>query len=164
MAASRPVMLDFRALRFPGLISAFTMPAGGTSDYGPEMLHAAAQGKPYTCFVEEDRVIPFMAMPDAITALLKLSEAPRKQLTRDVYNITSFSLTAADIRDLVLQAFPDAQIDFKPDVKRQGIIDSWPAGLNDKAARRDWGWEPAYDVDRAFHEYLIPNIKKRYQK
>lgn len=164
MAASRPVMLDFRALRFPGLISAFTLPSGGTSDYGPEMLHAAAQGKPYTCFVEPDRVIPFMAMPDAITALLKLSQAPREALTRDVYNITSFSLTAAEIRDLVRQSFPDAQIDFKPDLKRQGIIDSWPAGLNDKAARRDWGWEPAYGVERAFNEYLIPNIKKRYQQ
>ena len=38
LAADRPVMLDFRSLRFPGLISAFTVPSGGTSDYGPEML------------------------------------------------------------------------------------------------------------------------------
>jgi len=44
LAASRPVKLDFRCVRFPGLISAFTLPAGGTSDYGPEMLHAAAKG------------------------------------------------------------------------------------------------------------------------
>ncbi len=163
MAESRPVMLDFRAIRFPGLISAFTLPAGGTSDYGPEMLHAAAKGEPYSCFVREDSVIPFMAMPDAITALWELSQAPLEQLTRDVYNVTSFSLTAGEFRDLVLQAFPDAEIDFKPDLKRQGIIDSWPAGLNDKAARRDWGWKPAYDVERAFHDYLIPNILQRYQ-
>ena len=46
------------------------------------MLHAAAQGKPYACFVREDSVIPFMAMPDAITALLDLAQAPREQLTR----------------------------------------------------------------------------------
>lgn len=164
MAESRPVMLDFRAIRFPGLISAFTLPAGGTSDYGPEMLHAAAKGVPYSCFVREDSVIPFMVMPDAITALWELSQAPPAQLTRDVYNITSFSLTAGEFRDLVLQAFPDAKIDFKPDTKRQGIIDSWPAGLNDKAARRDWGWKPAFDVERAFHDYLIPNIVQRYQK
>jgi nucleoside-diphosphate-sugar epimerase len=163
MAESRPVMLDFRAIRFPGLISAFTLPAGGTSDYGPEMLHAAAKGVPYSCFVREDSVIPFMAMPDAITALWELSQAPPERLTRDVYNITSFSLTAGEFRDLVLQAFPDAKIDFEPDLKRQGIIDSWPAGLNDKAARRDWGWKPAYDVERAFHDYLIPNIVQRYQ-
>jgi hypothetical protein len=70
LAADRPVMLDFRSLRFPGLISAFTVPSGGTSDYGPEMIHAAAQGKPYTCFVREDTRIPFMAMPDAVKALL----------------------------------------------------------------------------------------------
>jgi threonine 3-dehydrogenase len=127
------------------------------------MLHAAAKGVPYSCFVREDSVIPFMAMPDAITALWELSQAPPERLTRDVYNITSFSLTAGEFRDLVLQAFPDAKIDFEPDLKRQGIIDSWPAGLNDKAARRDWGWKPAYDVERAFHDYLIPNIVQRYQ-
>ena len=163
LAASRPVMLDFRAIRFPGLISAFTTPTGGTSDYGPEMLHAAAQGKPYAAFVREDSVIPFMAMPDAVTALLDLAHASRENLTRIVYNITSFSLTAAEIRDLVMGAFPEAVITFKPDGKRQGIIDSWPAGLIDKAARHDWGWRPAYDAKRAFNEYLIPNITRRYQ-
>ena len=63
--------VDFRSIRFPGLISAETVPSGGTSDYAPEMLHAAAQGKPYSCFVREDVKIPFMAMPDAITALLR---------------------------------------------------------------------------------------------
>ena len=163
LARSRPTMLDFRAIRFPGLISAFTVPSGGTSDYGPEMLHAAAQGKPYVCFVREDSVIPFMAMPDAVTSLLQLAAAERGALRREVYNVTSFSLTAVQFRDEVLKAFPNAQISFAPDVQRQGIVDSWPAGLSDKAARRDWGWEPAYDVERAFTEYLVPNIARRYE-
>src|SRR5262249_53057280 len=43
--------VDFRGLRFPGLISAVTVPSGGTSDYAPEMIHAAAAGQPYACFV-----------------------------------------------------------------------------------------------------------------
>ena len=38
--------VDFRALRYPGLISAETLPSGGTSDFAPEMVHAAAAGKP----------------------------------------------------------------------------------------------------------------------
>src|SRR4030095_8322371 len=75
-----PHMRDFRAIRFPGLISAFTLPSGGTSDYGPEMLHAAAQGKPYACFVREDTKISFMAMPDAIKSLLMLVDVPREKL------------------------------------------------------------------------------------
>ncbi len=94
-----PVMLDFRALRFPGLISAMTLPSGGTSDYGPEMLHAAAQGKPYSCFVREDTKISFMAMPDAIKSLMMLADVPRTQLTHVVYNVAAFALTAAEFRD-----------------------------------------------------------------
>lgn len=162
LAADRSVMLDFRSLRFPGLISAFTAPSGGTSDYGPEMLHAAAKKVPYACFVREDVQIPFMAMPDAVTALLRLTESPREALSRLVFNVTSFSLTAAEFREWVLKYFPDAQISFDPDVKRQGIVDSWPADLDDSAARRDWGWQPDYDLERSFSEYLVPNIMKRY--
>lgn len=163
LSRARPLMLDFRTVRFPGLISAYTVPTGGTSDYGPEMLHAAAQGQPYACFVREDTTIPFMAMPDAVMALLKLWRAPAEQLTRLVYNVTSFSLSAADFRERVLRAFPEAEITFEPDMARQGIVDSWPANLSDSNARRDWNWAPAYDVDRAFDEYLIPNIVQRYQ-
>ena len=65
--------VDFRCVRFPGLISEATVPSGGTSDYAPEMIHAAAKGEPYTCFVRPDTRIPFMAMPDAVDALLTLA-------------------------------------------------------------------------------------------
>ena len=124
LAADLPVMLDFRCLRFPGLISAFTVPSGGTSDYGPEMLHYAAQKKPYACFVREDVRIPFMVMPDAVKSLLLLTKASKSTLKHSVYNVTSFSLSAAEFRDWVLKFFPDAQITFQPDVKRQTIVDS----------------------------------------
>lgn len=163
LAAELPVMLDFRSLRFPGLISAFTVPSGGTSDYGPEMLHFAAQKKPYPCFVREDVRIPFMVMPDAVKALLLLTRAPKTALKHSVYNVTSFSLSAVEFRDWVLKSFPDAQISFQPDVKRQAIVDSWPADLDDSAARRNWSWQPDFDVNRSFSEYLVPNIRKMYQ-
>lgn len=156
-------LIDFRTLRFPGLISAVTVPTGGTSDYAPEMLHAAAQGKPYACFVREDTRIPFMAMPDAIEALLKLEAAPRQKLTRFVYNVTAFNPSAQEILNLVRQAFPKAQVTFAPDLKRQKIVDSWPADVDDSAARADWGWQPVYDLKRAFEEYLVPGVLQRYR-
>jgi len=155
-------LVDFRCVRYPGLISAFTVPTGGTSDYGPEMLHHAAQGKPYACFVRKTASLPFMAMPDAIKALVELARAPRKALSRHVYNVTSFSLTAGGFYARVREAFPDADVTFEPDCARQGIVDTWPADINDAAACRDWGWKPDYDEARAFKEYLIPNIAKRY--
>jgi len=164
LAADLRVMLDFRCLRFPGLISAFTVPSGGTSDYGPEMLHFAAQKKPYACFVREDVRIPFMVMPDAVKSLLMLTNAPKEVVKHSVYNVTSFSLSAAEFREWVIKFFPDAQITFEPDFKRQTIVDSWPADLDDSAARRNWAWQPDYDVNRAFAEYLVPNIGNMYSK
>jgi nucleoside-diphosphate-sugar epimerase len=163
-AATGEPHIDFRSLRFPGLISAFTLPTGGTSDYAPEMLHHAAQGKPYACFVREDTRIPFMTMPDAIEALTRLETAPRERLTAFVYNVTSFSPTAGELRDRTRAAFPGAHITFEPDLKRQAIVDSWPVDQDDTRARRDWDWKPEYDEQRAFDEYLVPNIRARYAK
>jgi nucleoside-diphosphate-sugar epimerase len=163
LAEKKPDRIDFRCVRFPGLISAFTVPSGGTSDYAPEMLHASAKGESYQCFVRENTKIPFMAMPDGVNALLHIAKAEGEQLTRRVYNVTSFSKTAGEISELVKNAFPDAVIGFDIDHKRQRIVDSWPADLNDNAAREDWGWKPEYDFEQAFNEYLIPIIRKRYR-
>lgn len=162
-AEAAPSGVDFRAIRFPGLISAVTMPAGGTSDYAPEMIHAAAQGQPYACFVSEETRIPFMVMPDGIKALVQLAAAPGDRLTQRVYNATAFSLTAGEVRDRVLRAFPQAQIAFQPDRARNAIVNTWPADVDDGPARRDWGWRHDYDADRAFDEYLLPTIARYYQ-
>ena len=164
LSADAIARVDFRCVRFPGLISALTVPSGGTSDYAPEMIHAAAKGETYQCFVRPDTTIPFMAMPDGVDALLTLASAPRGSLSRTEYNLTAFNPSAAAIRDVVLRAFPDAAIDYKVDAKRQGIVDSWPADVDDAAARRDWGFAPKYDFERAFGEYLIPTIRERYNK
>jgi nucleoside-diphosphate-sugar epimerase len=162
LAAGSQSRVDFRAVRFPGLISAVTVPSGGTSDYAPEMIHAAAESTPYACFVRPDTRIPFMAMPDAVEALLALSRAPRARLTKTAYNVGAFAPTSDEIRAEVLRAIPAAQVTFQVDDKRQRIVDSWPADVDDAAARRDWGFTPKYDFERAFREYLIPEIKKRY--
>jgi len=156
--------VDFRSIRFPGLISAFTVPSGGTSDYLPEMLHAAAQGTPYECFVREDARIPFMAMPDGVRALLMLMEAPAEKLTTHVYNIAAYNPSAGEFAAMVRDAFPKADITFVPDVRRQGIVDSWPEDVDDSKARADWGFLPEYDLKRSFEEYLLPNVKKRYAR
>lgn len=154
--------IDFRAVRFPGLISATTVPSGGTSDYAPEMIHAAAKGVPYACFVRPDTQIPFMTMPDGVQALLQLAAAPAEALTRRVYNVGAFAPTAEEIAVRVRQSFPTAEITYAPHPKRQGIVDTWCANVDDSAARTDWGWSPAYSFERAFAEYLIPTIGKVY--
>ncbi len=161
-AEPRQGRVDFRAVRFPGLISADTVPSGGTSDYAPEMIHAAAKGEPYACFVRPDARIPFLAMPDGVDALLTLARAPRSAITQSAYNLGGFAPSAEEIRAEVLRAFPKAVVTYKVDEKRQGIVDSWPEDVDDSAARRDWGFAPKYGFESAFRQYLIPAIVKRY--
>jgi nucleoside-diphosphate-sugar epimerase len=159
----RNYLIDFRCVRFPGLISANTLPTGGTSDFASEMVHAAAQKKEYKCFVKEDTRIPFLAMPDGVTALIKFCETPRSQLTRTVYNLTGFSPLAKEIEEEIKKTFPEAKIRYQCNQKRQKIVDSWPEDLDDGRAKKDWGWSPIYDFKKAFEDYLIPAVIKRYR-
>lgn len=156
-------LLDFRCLRFPGIISALTLPTGGTSDYAPEMIHSAAKGEGYESFVRADTAIPFMVMPDAIKAITQLANASKEKLTQEVYNVSAFSTTAEEIAKLVNNVFPDSSISYIPDPNRQKIVDSWPADIDDSKARNDWGWKPDHDINSAFKDYLIPEISNKYK-
>ena len=149
--------LDFRAVRFPGLLSA-VLPGGGTSDHAPLMYYEALRVGHYEAFCRPDATIPLMYMPDGLRALVELSQAPHERLTRCVYNVAAFSPTAQQIADEVARAVPGADISFNPDPARQAILDSWPRALDDSLARRDWGWRPEYDLPRMTAD-LLPKLR-----
>jgi nucleoside-diphosphate-sugar epimerase len=103
-----------------------------------------------------------MTMPDAIEALAALAAADEQDLTRGVYNVGAFNPSAEELSELVREYFPTAEITFEPDLKRQGIVDSWPLDVDDSAARHDWGYSPRHDLRAAFEEYLVPGITAKY--
>lgn len=155
---------DFRCIRFPGLISACTVPTGGTSDYAPEMIHAAIQTKPYECFVRPDTKIPFMTMPDAAHALVQLTKVSKNKLTQNIYNVGGFSVTAKEIEEKLIKTFPKLKVTYKVDKPRQKIVDSWPKDVNDSLAKKDWGWKAKYNFHKAFGNYLLPVILNSNKK
>lgn len=128
------------------------------------MIHAAAQSQPYACFVRETTALPFMTMPDAIRAIVRLMESAPNSLSRSVYHVMAFTAAALQFKEKILSYFPKAEIEFSINDKRQSIVDSWPAEVDDSAARRDWRWEPEHDFESAFDDYLIPEIRKRYAR
>lgn len=158
----RSFLVDFRVIRFPGLLSADTLPTGGTSDYGSEMIHAAAQNKSYECFVREDTELPFMAMPDAVEAIISLNNSERKNLKQLAYNVTGFSVTAKELEERVKKNYPKFDVSYKVNEKRQMIVDSWPKSVDAMGAKRDWGFEAKYNFEKCMSDYLIPEIAKRY--
>lgn len=155
--------LDFRAVRLPGLISSDTLPQGGTSDWAPEMIHAAARGEPYACFVRPEARLPFCAMPDAVEGVLRLALREKTKLTRTAYNLGGVSLSASGIIARVARDFPEAEVRFELDATRDRIVASWPAAVDDAAARRDFRFDPQHDAETLFSRYLIPGIRRRYE-
>ena len=149
--------LDVRGVRFPGLISA-ALPGGGSSDYALFMYVDGVRVGNYAAFCRADTRIPLMYMPDGVRALLELAEAPRAKLTRSTYNIAGFSPRADEIAASVARELPGVTFSYSPDPVRQGILDSWPHALADDNARRDWGWQPRFDLD-AMSRDLIPKVR-----
>ena len=152
------IHIDFRCIRFPGIISSNTCPTGGTSDYAPEMINAAKLSNPYKCFVSENSKIPFVVMPDAINAIINLMSCNKKKLKSNVYNITSFSPTVKEFYNEIILYNNNFTLTYNINKDRQKIIDSWPGFLNDSLAKNEWGWEPEYNFKNSFKNYLFYNI------
>ncbi|MHC4847601.1 MAG: NAD-dependent epimerase/dehydratase family protein [Planctomycetota bacterium] len=149
--------LDFRGVRFPGLINA-GIPGGGTTDYALWMFVDGIRHGRYECYVGPESTVPMMYMPDALRALVELSEAPRDELQRCIYNIGAVSPTADEFADAVRARVPGVEISYQVDPKRQAILDSWPSVVDDQCARSEWGWAHEWDLDRMADD-LVAKLK-----
>lgn len=155
--------VDVRSLRYPGVIGYQSMPGGGTTDYAVDIYHSAVKGEDFSCFLESDTRLPMIYMPDAIRATLELMNAPAEEITvRTSYNLASMSFTPAEIHAAIQKHFPGFSIAYKPDF-RQKIAASWSETIDDTNARKDWGWQPEYDL-ASMTDDMIYHLRKQYQK
>ncbi len=138
--------VDVRSLRYPGLISSKTQPGGGTTDYAVEIYYQALSTGEYTCYLEPDARLPMMFMDDAIRATLEIMQADAEMISiRSSYNLGAMSFTPAELAASIQDKLPDFKIRYAPDFRQQ-IAESWPGSIDDSKARKDWGWQPEYDL------------------
>jgi nucleoside-diphosphate-sugar epimerase len=138
--------VDVRSVRYPGLVSWSSPPGGGTTDYAVAIFHEALSKGSYECFLSSDTKMPMMYMDDAIQATIQIMQAEGDALSiRSSYNLAAMSFTPAELAAEISKQLPDFTISYAPD-SRQQIADSWPASIDDSEARRDWGWQPQYDL------------------
>jgi nucleoside-diphosphate-sugar epimerase len=153
--------VDVRGVRYPGIISAETLPGGGTTDYAVAIYYEAVAHKRYTCFVREDTVLPMMYMPDCIKATLDLMDADLSRLKHHAdFNLAAMSFSAAELAAAIRRHIPEFECTYEPDF-RQAIADSWPCSIDDSAARQEWGWQPAYDLE-AMTADMLAQLGKRH--
>ncbi len=151
--------VDVRSIRYPGLISWTTPPGGGTTDYAVDIYHKALSDHTYECFLSENTELPMMYMDDAIKATIEIMQAPAENIKiRSSYNLAAMSFTPKQIAAEIKKHIPDFTITYNPDF-RQKIADSWPASIDDSAARKDWGWKHEYDIEN-MTEVMLENLSK----
>jgi nucleoside-diphosphate-sugar epimerase len=147
--------VDVRSLRYPGLISYQTPPGGGTTDYAIDIFYQALEKQEYTCFLAEDNCLPMMYMADAIRATLELMNAPKEKISiRTSYNLAGMSFAPCDLAAVIKKHLPEFKINYAPDYRNE-IANSWPASIKDEQARKDWGWQPQYDLKKMTEDMLL---------
>jgi nucleoside-diphosphate-sugar epimerase len=147
--------LDTRGLRLPCLISLALPGAGGTTDYAVEIFHQALRHQHYTCRLEPDTRLDMMYMPDAIAAIIGVMEAdPARLIHRNAFNVTAMNFTPARLAKEIAKHIPEFAIDYDVDPVRQAVADSWPRSIDDSAARAEWDWKPAYDLQSMTRDML----------
>lgn len=152
--------VDFRSVRYPGLISYKTEPGGGTTDYAVEIFFEAVKNAKYECFLSEDTGLPMMFMDDAINNTIKLMQSDASKLsTRSAYNMAGISFDPKGIAAEIKKLMPEFEISYKPDF-RQAIADSWPASIDDSLARKDWGLEQEFDLEK-MTKFMLEKISEK---
>ncbi|CAK9812559.1 L-threonine 3-dehydrogenase, mitochondrial [Anthophora plagiata] len=151
--------LDFRCLRFPGVISS-DPPGGGTTDYAVAVFHEGLVAKRYECYLEPHTRLPMMYIEDCLSALFQFLNTPNQLLQRRVYNVTAMSFTPEELFSELRKHVPDLKISYKPDA-RQYIAESWPQVFDDSEARRDWGWQHKYNLEKLV-ESMVHDVKINY--
>ena len=150
--------VDVRSIRYPGLISWTSPPGGGTTDYAVDIFHQALETGTYECFLSEKTKMPMMYMDDAIRATVEIMQAaPESIKIRSSNNLAAISFTPEEIAAEIQKQLPDFTITYNPDF-RQKIADSWPASIDDSAARADWGWHHKFDLTKTA-EVMIENLR-----
>ncbi len=153
--------VDTRGVRYPGLISYETLPGGGTTDYAVEIFYQAIQQRKYTCFLAKGTTLDMMYMPDAVRAAIELMEADPQQLKhRNAFNISAMSFAPEELATQIQKHIPVFTMHYQIDPVRQAIANSWPRHMDDQAARKEWGWQPQYDL-AAMTKDMIERLTKK---
>lgn len=139
----RKYNVDFRSIRYPGIISSEKYAFNGTTDYSTEIFFHALEKGEYRCPLGPKTPLPMMYIDDCIEATVKFMSCDPKRLTRTTYNLAGISFTPEQLAAEVEKLIPGFKMIYAPDF-RQAIADSWPGSIDDKESKTDWGW--SYDI------------------
>jgi threonine 3-dehydrogenase len=156
--------MDFRCLRYPGVISSAKYAFNGTTDYSTEIFFSLLEKNSYAVPLGPDQGLPMIYVDDCIDATVRFLKCDPNKLQRTVYNLAGISFTPKELVDAIqkLNLFPGSKVTYEPDF-RSKIAASWPVSLDDSTSKRDWNWEydvTIVDLAKKIYDGIEPQYKK----
>ena len=153
---SKNIGLDFRSIRFPGVISYDTVPSGGTTDYAPQMINNAKIGETFECKLSPNTMLPFIGIEKTISSIINLMGLEVIDSQLRVFNVQEASFSVKELSDFLLQKFPSFQIIYNEDKNFQSVADTWPSSLNCEKANKFWN----FSTEKNFEVFIEKIINK----
>ena len=157
--------VDFRSIRYPGVISSEKYDFNGTTDYSTEIFFHALEKKHYKCWLGPKTALPMIYIDDCIKGTIQFLKADEKQLKRKVYNMAGISFNPEELSAAIQKMMPDFKVEYEPDF-RQKIADAWPKSIDDSDSKKDWDWSYDVTVDdlaRKIMDGIAPEYKKGFK-
>ena len=147
--------LDFRGVRYPSVVGP-GVKTPGVVQYNSWAIEESARGNPFTIYVKPETRCPVIYFKDAAGAIVKLGDAPKERIEMVNYVLAGATpiASAQELADMVKARIPDARIDFRPDLELQKILDKSLLPIDDRVARKEWGWRSEYDQERIVDDFL----------
>lgn len=153
--------VDSRSLRYPGLIGYKAPPGDGTTEYSVHIFYGLLKENKYSCFLKSDARLPMMYIDDAIRGTIALMDASAKKITvHTSYNFAAINFTPKELVTEIKKLYPKFVCTYDPDPTKQRIAESWPQSIDDKVAKKDWGWKPEYDLKKLV-KVMIGGLKEK---
>ena len=153
--------LDFRGVRLPAMVAPNPPVGGAASAFVSDLYVGAVRDAAYRFYVYPTTRVAIVWVEDVVRALMGLHDADPTRLRHRVYNIMGAGPTVEEMAAAVLKRLPHVHFTFEPDPVPADIVDSWPPAMDDSAARRDWDWAPAFDLDR-MTEANLAELRRRF--
>ena len=153
---SKNIGLDFRSIRFPGVISYDTVPSGGTTDYAPQMIDCAKSNRLFECKLSPETTLPFIGIDKTVLSIIDMMNLDRIDSKLRAFNVEEVNFSVKQLKDFLLTKFPSFKITFKEDKNFQSVADSWPSSLNCSRANKYLNFQS----EQSF-ESFVENILNR---
>jgi threonine 3-dehydrogenase len=154
--------VDFRSIRYPGVISSEKYDFNGTTDYSTEIFFSALEKGAYKCWLGPKTALPMIYIDDCIKGTIQFLKADGKQLKRKVYNMAGISFNPEQLSDAIKKLIPGFEVTYEPDF-RQKIADAWPKSIDDSDSKKDWDWSYNVSVDELAKK-ILDGIDPQYKK